>query len=304
MTISSKQQGALSLFQAFGDEPALARVLDAPVCGEPLAPHALRYGWLRTEAGETIDEVMLACPAAGQRILMTHGGKAVRDQVEKYFEDSRFTPITTGDFSLAAAQDFLLDPLLCKCVTEGQLAAVLAARAEGKEPDAQKILTQRRVVLAGAPNAGKSSLLNALAGYDRAFTDPEAGATRDVVDELIDLSGYAAWLGDMPGFMDEDAEEWRKAIQCIQLSNEIWFIVDASEPWGEAAGAAARAVAEGMKGQGKRVLIVKNKSDRPERLEGAPWKPYFPEAPVVSVNTLPDGNAVEVLEHYVANTWE
>ena len=47
----------------------------------------------------------------------------------------------------------------------------------------------RRVALVGKPNVGKSSLLNKLAGTERALVDPEAGTTRDPVDSLVDLDG-------------------------------------------------------------------------------------------------------------------
>jgi len=47
----------------------------------------------------------------------------------------------------------------------------------------------RRVALVGRPNVGKSSLLNRLAGTERALVDPEAGTTRDPVDSLVDLGG-------------------------------------------------------------------------------------------------------------------
>jgi GTP-binding protein len=50
----------------------------------------------------------------------------------------------------------------------------------------------RRVALVGRPNVGKSSLLNRLAGTERALVDPEAGTTRDPVDSLVDLDG-AIW---------------------------------------------------------------------------------------------------------------
>ena len=49
----------------------------------------------------------------------------------------------------------------------------------------------RRVALVGRPNVGKSSLLNRLAGQQRAVVDDVAGTTRDPVDELVTLGGTA-----------------------------------------------------------------------------------------------------------------
>ncbi len=56
-----------------------------------------------------------------------------------------------------------------------------------------------RVVLAGAPNAGKSSLFNALAGRDVAIVTPVPGTTRDVLDVVLDLDGYKVIVSDTAG---------------------------------------------------------------------------------------------------------
>jgi len=58
------------------------------------------------------------------------------------------------------------------------------------------------VVLAGPPNAGKSSLLNALLGKDRAIVSPEPGTTRDSVEEWAEIGGWPVRLADTAGIRD------------------------------------------------------------------------------------------------------
>jgi tRNA modification GTPase len=55
------------------------------------------------------------------------------------------------------------------------------------------------VVIAGAPNAGKSSLVNALAGYERSVVAPIAGTTRDIVRTRLALAGWPVTLSDTAG---------------------------------------------------------------------------------------------------------
>ncbi|MDX2263345.1 MAG: tRNA uridine-5-carboxymethylaminomethyl(34) synthesis GTPase MnmE [Hyphomicrobiales bacterium] len=61
-----------------------------------------------------------------------------------------------------------------------------------------------RVVIAGPPNAGKSSLLNALAGRDAAIVSETAGTTRDVIEVRLDLGGFPVIVSDTAGIREAD----------------------------------------------------------------------------------------------------
>jgi GTP-binding protein len=77
------------------------------------------------------------------------------------------------------------------------VAALRAAKPDGELPEDDPAV--RRVALLGRPNVGKSSLLNKLAGHERAVVDSVAGTTRDPVDELVTLGGRDWRLVDTAG---------------------------------------------------------------------------------------------------------
>jgi tRNA modification GTPase len=83
------------------------------------------------------------------------------------------------------------------------LAAELAA-AVGELGRGRAIREGWRVAIIGAPNAGKSTLLNALAGRDAAIVTEIPGTTRDVIEVPIELDGYRALLADMAGLRSTD----------------------------------------------------------------------------------------------------
>jgi tRNA modification GTPase len=89
------------------------------------------------------------------------------------------------------------------------------------------------VVIAGRPNAGKSSLLNRLAGYDAAIVMPVAGTTRDVLRERIQLDGLPLHVLDTAGLRespdDVEAEGIRRAHREIARADRVLFIVDAAD---------------------------------------------------------------------------
>ena len=89
------------------------------------------------------------------------------------------------------------------------------------------------VVLAGKPNAGKSSLLNALAGHDAAIVTDIAGTTRDVLRERIQLDGMPLHVIDTAGLHDSDnpveQEGIRRARQEIAKADQILLLIDSTD---------------------------------------------------------------------------
>src|SRR5689334_19476762 len=87
------------------------------------------------------------------------------------------------------------------------------------------------VVIAGRPNAGKSSLLNRLAGYDAAIVTPIPGTTRDIVRERIDIDGMPLHVLDTAGLRESgdevETEGIRRAQAEIARADRVLFVIDA-----------------------------------------------------------------------------
>ena len=90
------------------------------------------------------------------------------------------------------------------------------------------------VVLAGKPNAGKSSLLNALAGHEAAIVTEIAGTTRDVLKERIQIDGMPLHIIDTAGLRDSrnsiEKEGIRRAHEEIKKADKILLLIDSTDP--------------------------------------------------------------------------
>jgi tRNA modification GTPase len=126
-------------------------------------------------------------------------------------------------------------PTLARIVEE--LDAALADGARG-----ERVRGGYRVALIGAPNAGKSSLLNALAGRDAAIVTETPGTTRDVIEVPLNLGGYRVVLADTAGVRAArdpiEAEGVRRARAWAEAAALRLLVVDSSaedEAWREVA---------------------------------------------------------------------
>ena len=131
------------------------------------------------------------------------------------------------------------------------------------------------VVIAGRPNAGKSSLLNRLAGYDAAIVTAIPGTTRDVLRERIAIDGLPLHVLDTAGLRDAgdvvEAEGVRRAHVEMARADRVLFVVDSSD-----AEAVARLADDLQRLPAAARTVVFNKVDR----SGGPAR----------VDTQPDGS--------------
>jgi tRNA modification GTPase len=96
-----------------------------------------------------------------------------------------------------------------------------------------------RTVIYGAPNVGKSSLLNRLLGYERAIVSARPGTTRDVIEEVINLRGIPLRLMDTAGVRESSDEIEREGIErtrrALERADLVLHVADAHQPNGSLA---------------------------------------------------------------------
>jgi tRNA modification GTPase len=155
--------------------------------------------------------------------------------------------------------DFLADRALGE-----RMDGIRARFAELSESARQGALLRDglTLVIAGRPNAGKSSLLNRLAGYDAAIVTATPGTTRDVLRERIEIDGLPLHILDTAGLRDApdeiEAEGIRRAHREIARADRVLYVVDASDPQ---ALASIEADLAALPTQAERTVVL-NKIDR------------------------------------------
>jgi len=137
-----------------------------------------------------------------------------------------------------------------------EIAAHLADNRRG-----ERLRDGIAIAIVGPPNAGKSSLLNALAQREAAITSPVAGTTRDVIEVAVDLGGYPVILADTAGLRESadaiEQEGLRRALARAEDAALRLYVFDARHPE-DVAGAAAW--------PGRDTLFVANKIDLAPRV--------------------------------------
>lgn len=129
------------------------------------------------------------------------------------------------------------------------------------------------VVIAGKPNAGKSSLLNALAGRESAIVTDIAGTTRDVLRENILIDGMPLHIVDTAGLRDSDdpveSEGIRRAWAEIEKADRVLLVVDSQDNWDGDDGLAS-ALPDSLKqlADMPTITVVHNKCDLSGKEEG------------------------------------
>ncbi len=214
------------------------------------------------------DEELVAVRRGGERFeIHTHGGAAApRAVVQSLLDDG--CELVSGD---AASLDLSLDSIAREALLalqqartlrtaellwsqkQGALrqaiekihALILAQHTDAARERLQRLVdryslgkhltTPFRVVLAGSANVGKSSLINALLGYDRAIVFDEPGTTRDVVTANTAIDGWPVELSDTAGLRDTlnplEAQGIARAYEQMRTADLLLLVNDATQPW-------------------------------------------------------------------------
>jgi tRNA modification GTPase len=160
----------------------------------------------------------------------------------------------------------------------------------------QRVRDGYRVAIIGATNAGKSSLLNALAGRDAAIVTAVAGATRDVIEINLVLAGYKILVADMAGIRATadpvEAEGVRRARAWADAADLRLWVVDAALSDGSWRQASSLV--------GSRDVCILNKTDLPLGKDGAAARQHaISLGAEVMTECLLDGRSGPVLEHLI-----
>jgi len=257
---------------------------------QPRESGAIWFG--RIGDGRIADEVVLTVKQIAPTIcleLHTHGGRQVADWVIELLLEKgltqcsweRFLHLTDSIGDADAWQQLARAPTVrtatilldqAQGALRSKLTAVVDSCRGGRTAEAtervDEILQYSRlgmhlispwiVVVAGPPNVGKSSLVNALAGFERSIIAPVAGTTRDVVSTVTAIDGWPVELRDTAGLRVEatglEAAGIERAQAAVDGADLVLWLSDAIGPTAVAAAAPNRRVVS-------ECLTVLNKCD-------------------------------------------
>ncbi len=163
-----------------------------------------------------------------------------------------------------------------------------------KESEQGKILREGiRTAIIGKPNAGKSSLLNALLGEERAIVTEIAGTTRDTLEEQIRLRGLTLQMIDTAGIRKtgDKIEQIgvERAKQMMEEADLILYVIDASSALDENDKEIMPLLKE------KRVIVLLNKTDLQERITAEEVQRFL-EKPVIRISAKEEKGLSELAD--------
>lgn len=158
-----------------------------------------------------------------------------------------------------------------------------------------------KTVILGKPNVGKSSLLNILAGSDRAIVTDIAGTTRDTIEEVININGIILNIVDTAGIRNsEDVVEQigvQKALNIAEDADFIIFVIDSST----ALTPEDEDIFSFIKNHNKKSVILLNKSDL-DNVIGSEEVSCYSSSPIIQVSAK-DEIGIDKLKKYIIDQY-
>jgi tRNA modification GTPase len=294
-------RGAIATVMLAGERAVgIVEAMFKPASGRPLASYAtgsVVFGRFVFADG-ACEELVVGLPRDGQLEIHCHGGRAAVTAIcdslvaqgarladsALYARETESDPlraaalVALGEAKTAQAAAILLDQY------RGRLAdalihvaeVLMANDAETAAAKLEELLSRRevglhltnpwKVVLAGPPNAGKSSLMNALLGFQRSIVFPEPGTTRDVLSGLTAIAGWPVELVDTAGLRQTgdplEAAGVNRARWELAAADLVVFVADLTAAWdGTLFQEVSQVILRAHRERSPLMLIVHNKSD-------------------------------------------
>lgn len=243
----------------------------------------LRVGTL-VDNGVVLDDVVLAAPAPNRFEIATHAGPAVVARVVGALSAAGAKAAPAAAPTLLERAQTWLAAKVCAWVESGELDGSLSEIREVVD----RLLIPHRVVLVGAPNAGKSTLFNALLELDETIVSSQAGTTRDAIWRQSGLCGVPVALCDTAGIGPEagaqsvagmggdhelEAMAQQRTLETLGEAQTVLLCVDRHAP-------RPAAVAELFMPDDERVVWVWTKGDLLAANDNGKWQPQWPSATV------------------------
>lgn len=253
-----------------------------------------------TEAEAVIDLIDAETAEAAHNAVLQMDG-ALRRLIDKSYDS--LLEITSRFYAVVDYPDEDIEELTREKTewalteTETALSRLLATYSRGR-----LLKSGAATAMIGAPNAGKSSLLNALVGYDRAIVTDIAGTTRDTVEEKCVVGGVLLRLIDTAGIRETDDTVERIGVERSRLAVEqadlVLALIDGSEPFSPEDLDTLDLASE----CGKPWILVQTKGDLPQRKQELLLSGALAPRTVVSLSAK-TGEGIELLEKSVAEVF-
>jgi tRNA modification GTPase len=195
---------------------AVVRAVEAALAARPglrsaepgeFTRRALLHGRIDLSEAEGLGDLLMAETEAQRRSAIRSAEGAVRRAVEDWTDRLLALAARVEAELDHSDEDDVADAALLPAIRLGAVALAADIAAIADRPPVERLRDGIRVVLAGPPNAGKSSLLNAMVGRDAAIVSPISGTTRDRIEAPVVRGGIAWLLVDTAGLAELPGDE-------------------------------------------------------------------------------------------------